>query len=271
VTRTLLVTTSHSLLRVDAESGAYEPLHRGRGLYFGIATDGTRYFVAARGRMVSSADPAEDERGCILVFDRAMRPQGELAAPFPMRDLHEILWRDEKLWVTCSFDNMIAVLDESSGRWESWYPFGPTPQPPYDVNHLNSLAFDAGDLCVIAHNRGASELLRFDPSSRALRSRTPFGLQSHNIRRTREGALITCSSGDGTLVSLDGWRLEVGGFPRGIAIFDDETYVGISEIAERQDRDLSTGLVRVFDPRWQVLRTHEFPAEGLLLDIQELA
>ena len=106
--------------------------------------------------------------------------------------------------------------------------FGPTPQPPYDVNHLNSLAFDTGDLCVIAHNRGPSELLRFDPSSRALRSRTPFGLQSHNIRRTREGALVTCSSGDGTLVSLDGWCLEIGGFPRGIALYEDETYVGIS-------------------------------------------
>jgi hypothetical protein len=155
VTRTLLVSTSHSLLRVDAESGAYEPLHRGRGLYFGIASDGTRYFVAARGRMVSSADSAEDERGCILVFDRALRPLGELAAPFPMRDLHEILWQDGKLWVTCSYDNMIAVLDESSNRWESWYPFGPASQPPFDVNHLNSLAFDAGDLCVVAHNCGS--------------------------------------------------------------------------------------------------------------------
>ena len=267
MSRTLLVTTSHSLLRVDAETGAYQPLHRGRGLYFGIATDGTRYFVAARGRMVSSADAAEGERGAILVFDRAMRPLGELAPPFPMRDMHEILWKNGKLWVTCSFDNMIAVLDESSGSWESWYPFGPTPQPPYDVNHLNSLAFDAGDLCVIAHNRGPSELLRFDPTSRALLSRTPFGIQSHNIRRTREGALITCSSGDGTLVSLQGWRLEVGGFTRGIAIFEDETYVGVSEIAERQERDLSTGQLAVYDRAWNRVRTFALPGEGLVLDL----
>jgi hypothetical protein len=271
VSRTLLVTTSHSLLRFDAGSGAFQPLHRGRGLYFGIATDGRRHFVAARGRMVSSDEPAESERGCILVFDRDLRLAGELAAPFPMRDMHEILWHAGKLWVTCSFDNMIAVLDESSGEWESWYPLGVTPQPPYDVNHLNSLAIDAGELCVIAHNRGPSELLRFDPSSRTLRSRTSLGVQSHNIRRTREGALITCSSGEGALVALDGWRLDVGGFPRGIAIGEDETCVGISEIAERQDRDLSTGRIAVLDPQWRLRRTHLLPGEGLVLDIQELA
>ena len=271
MTRTLLVTTSHSLLRVDAESGQFEPVHRGRGLYFGIATDGRRYFVAARGRMVSSTEPAEGERGVIFVFDRELRHVGELMPPFPMRDLHEIMWHDGKLWITCSFDNMIAVFDESSGRWESWYPLGATPAPPYDANHLNSLAFDSGDLCIIAHNRGPSELLRFDASSRALRSRTPFGIEAHNIRRTREGALITCSSAEGALVSQDGWRLETGGFPRGMLIGENEAYVGISEIAERQERDLSTGTIVVLDAQWQRLRTLAFPGEGLLLDIEELA
>ncbi len=265
----LLVTTSHSLLRVDVESRLVEPVHRGHGLYFGIATDGNRHFVAARKRMVSSDVPAHEEQGRILVFDTALRLLEEIAAPFPLRDMHEILWHDGKLWVTCSFDNLVAIFEPATGRWEAWHPLGPTPAAPYDVNHLNSLAVVNGQLCMIAHNFGASELLRFEIGSRALVSRVPFGVQSHNIHELENGVLLTCSSGEGALLGSDGWRLEVGGFPRGLLMEKGETYVGLSEIAERQDRDLSTCRLAVFDSQWRHLRTLDLPGEGLLLDIQE--
>ena len=119
----LLVTTSHSLLRVDADSGDFEPLHRPR-LYFGVANDGERWFVAARAAHGLSAS-RRGERGCILVFDKAPR-RGAIAAPFPMRDMHETLWNEGKLWVTCSFDNM--TIYESSARWEG-IPSVPRPPP----------------------------------------------------------------------------------------------------------------------------------------------
>lgn len=263
----ILVTTSHSVLLLDPASGVGVPIHRGLGLYYGIATDGENYHVAARGRMVSSAEPAEQERGRILVFDRALRLIDEWAAPFPMRDLHEILWHDGKLWATCSFDNMVAIFDPSTSRWESWHPLGAAPTPPWDVNHLNSFAVLDGRLGMIAHNFGASELLQFDMGSRALQSRTPLGVQSHNIRITRGGTLVTCSSGEGAIVGMNGWRLEVGGFPRGILMAEQATYVGLSEIAERQERDLSTGRIAVFDSQWRHLRTMTLPGEGLVLDL----
>lgn len=265
----LLVTTSHSFLRVDPASGAFEPIHRGRGLYFGIATDGRGYFVAARGRMVSSETAAERERGRVLLFDAALRFVGELVAPFPLRDMHEILWHGGKLWVTCSHDNMIAIFDARTRRWERWYPLGRPAQPPYNLNHFNSLAMAGGALAIVAHNRGPSELLRFDPDRRTLLSREPLGNQSHNIRTTARGAWLTCSSGEGALVASDGWRLEVGGFPRGLLFGGSENYVGISEIAERRNRDLTTGKLRVFDRDWRPLRTLELPGEGLVLDIRE--
>ncbi len=265
----LLVTTSHSLLKIDPASGAVHPVHRGQGLYFGIATDGERHFVAARRRMVSSDVSPHEEQGRILVFDRALRLQDELAAPFPLRDMHEILWHAGKLWITCSFDNMVAIYEPATGRWEAWHPLGPTPQAPYDVNHLNSLAVVDGRMCIVAHNFGASELLRFDIETRTLLSREPFGMQSHNIRELDDGTLLTCSSGEGALIGSNGWRVDVGGFTRGILLREEEIYVGISEIAERQDRDLTTGRIAVFDREWRRLRTLELPGEGLLLDIQE--
>jgi hypothetical protein len=186
----------------------------------------------------------------------------------PLRDLHEILWHEGKLWITCSFDNLVAVFEPATGRWQAWHPLGPTPNAPYDVNHLNSLAIVDRELCMIAHNFGASELLRFDIESRALISRTPFGVQSHNILERDDGVLVTCSSGEGALIGSNGWRLDVGGFPRGILAGERENYVGISEIAERQHRDLSTCRLAVFDREWRPLRTLALPGEGLLLDIK---
>ena len=262
----LLVSTSHSLLLVDGGGRRTELVHRGRGLYFGIACDGDRWFVAARDRMVSSETSAHDEHGVILVLDHRLRQVDEWRAPVPLRDMHEILWHDGRLWITCSFDNMVAILDPSKPHWEIWHPLGAPAEPPWDVNHFNTLAIDGGDLCVVAHNRGPSEILRFDPTTRALRSRAPFGVQAHTLRRI-DGRLVTCSSAEGALVGDDGWRLEVGGFTRGIHDAGDEIYVGISQIAERKDRDFTTPHIAVFDRQWRRLRTLELPGEGLLLDI----
>ncbi len=267
----LLVTTSHSILCLDPESGSSSPVHRDSGLYYGIASDGRRYFVAARGRMVSCDEPSEEEHGRILVFDGALHPVEEIVAPFALRDMHEILWHDGKLWITCSFDNMVAIFDAATGRWERWYPLGVTPAAPLDVNHLNSLAIVDTTLYLIAHNFGASELLGFDLATLALRSRAPLGVQSHNIRVLDDGAFLTCSSAEGALIDTSGWRLDVGGFTRGIWLGGDVNYVGISELAERQHRDLSDGRIAVYDRDWRLLRTLVLHGEGLVLEILDLA
>ena len=190
-----------------------------------------------------------------------------LAAPFPLRDMHEILFHAGRLWITCSYDNMLAVLDCDTGEWTRWYPLGETPEPPLYRNHLNSLAVVDGHLLVVAHNWGASELLRFGLPGLELRGRSSFGSQSHNIREV-DGRLIACSSGEGALIDQHGWRLDVGGFPRGLWHSDDFRYVGISAIAERHERDFSEGRIDVFDAGWQLVKAFRFPREGLILDIQ---
>ena len=263
----LLVTTSHSILRLDPATGRHEPVHRGLGLYYGIADDGTRTYVAARERSIASDLSPHDEQGRILAFDRSMTLVERIAPPLALRDVHEIMWHDGRLWVTCSFDNMVFVGDLSTGHWETWHPLGPTPEAPWDVNHFNSLAVDEGTICVLAHNFGQSELMRFAPDSRQLVSRTPFGRQAHNLRRIG-GRLITCSSEEGMLLGDDGWRLEVGGFPRGLLAADGEIYVGVSEVAEREQRDLTSAHIAVFDAEWNRLRTIPLLWEGMVLDIQ---
>jgi hypothetical protein len=263
----LLVTTSQSLLLLDTESGEAIPLDRGKGLYYGMARHDDRIYVAARMRQVASDVAQQHERGEILIFDRELQACGTLCAPFPLRDLHEIAWHNGTLWATCSFDNMIAIFDGE--RWEQWFPLGVPADGPSDVNHFNSLMFDHDRVWVLAHNRGGSELLAFSLTGRVLQQRVALGQCSHNIWR-EEGMLFTCSSADGKLLGENGFVLDTGGFPRGVAFEECRRYVGISELAERKDRDLSMGKIMVFDGDWAFLKQISLPGEGLVLDLLRL-
>lgn len=264
-----LVTTSRSFLLVDGQSGEARVIHEGAGLYYGVFFDDRAGFplhVVARRRMVSSSDPAEGERGTILLFDPALRFTGELQAPFPMRDMHQILLREGTLWATCSYDNMVAVLQD--GKWDAWYPVGETAGEPRDVNHFNTLAWIDGRLAIVAHNlkNPPSEVLLFDWPSRTLVERFPLGAQSHNLWRDG-GRWFTCSSGEGRIVDTGGGGVVTGGYPRGIGFGEEEICVGISEPAERMARDLSLGQLQFRDRGWKLLRSLLLEGEGLVLEV----
>lgn len=270
--RHVLVTTSHALLVVDIESGSIHTLHRGAGLYYGITASTRHLMVAARQRMVSSQQPQHLERGLILLFDHDLRPCGQWNAPLPLRDLHEIAFYRDTLWISCSFDNAI-VLRHPDGRWERWHPLGVPPgdqDAHKDLNHFNSFAFTGDKLHLLAHNRGPSERLVFDLATRTCLERHPLGVQAHNLW-SADGAWFTCSSGEGRLVSDHGFDLHTGGFPRGICRLGGkgcDIVLGLSQIAERDQRDLSEGQLLVFDAHWQLKKRVLLPAQGLVLDIK---
>lgn len=264
----VVVTTSSSVLCVDLQTGEYSPLHRGSGLYYGVASNGSGIMVGARSRMVSSDELPADEQGEILFFDKNFSLSSTVRPyEFPMRDIHDITWNDECLWVTCSYDNMIAIWDGS--RWEQWYPFGRTEAEPWDRNHFNTFFFEGEHVWLVAHNKGPSEMLQFNRRSRLLESRISLGYQAHNLWR-ENGHLYTCSSGEGAIVGTDGLRVETGGFPRGVAFGNGLRCVGVSELAERKARDLTTARIAVFDDRWKRVSEIQLPEEGLILDIKIL-
>jgi lipopolysaccharide transport system ATP-binding protein len=263
----LLVTTSHSLLWLDAATGRSCPVHRGAGLYYGMASDARYVYVGARRRMVSSPAPQTGERGAILAFDHQLTLQHTWEAPFPLRDIHEIALHDGVLWVTCAFDNMVATRD-ADGHWRAWYPLGEPDGAHRDVNHFNSIAFTPGKIHLLAHNRGASERIEFSLPERRLLAREPLGQQAHNLWQTPSG-WATCSSGEGRLVGDDGLAVHTGRFPRGIAFLrGGGAAVGVSELAERQHRDLTSGAVLLFDAHWNLQTQWSLPGEGLVLDIK---
>lgn len=258
----LLVTTSHSLLLLDSETGRARRIDSGRGLYYGIARHAGRLYVAARRRLVSSNSAPAAERGEILVFDAALRPLPSLRAPFPLRDLHQIAWHGGKLWLTCSHDNMIAMYD--GRRWERWYPFG--QRAGADSDHFNSLLFEAGRVWLLAHRRGPSALLAFSLRTRTLLEQVALGECGHNIWR-EDGQLLSCSSAQGRLLGASGFMLDSGGFPRGVAFDAGTRCVGVSELTERKARDFTSGAVRVYERDWRPRHRIELAGEGLVLDL----
>jgi hypothetical protein len=261
----LLVTTSQSLLLLDSDTGHAVRLDSGRGLYYGLARQGQHLYVAARKRLVSSTVEPSLERGEILIFDRGLRQCGVLQAPFPLRDLHEIAWHDGKLWATASHDDLVAIYDGQ--RWEQWYPLGCQDQG--DVHHFNSFMFDAEHVWVLAHNRGASELLAFSLATRELVRRVLMGNCGHNMWR-EGGQLLTCSSAESRLLGEHGFVLETGGFPRGVASDASTRCLGVSTLAERAARDFNAGHIQVYDRHWQLRHTIELEGEGLVLDLLPL-
>lgn len=264
------VTTSHSLLQVDLASRRIDPLHRGQGLYYGMTKCGEQLVVAARGRMVSSPVPASHERGQILVFDRKLQCCEVWEAPFPLRDMHQIAWIDERLFVTCSYDNMIAWRDRR-GEWHQWFPDSRESAPPgRDINHFNTIAAEGEHIVVVAHNfENPSEILFFDRHQRDLQKRIRLGQQSHNVW-CQDEEYMTCSSKEGLIVGHLGTHIDVGGFPRGVLRSGPWLIVGISELAERSARDLTHGKLRIFDTSrkpWVEVDQLILPREGLVLDI----
>lgn len=262
-----VVATTHHLLLVRP-TGRPEIVHTGDGVYSGLHWHEGQLFVAAR-RMVADHDSAESraaQRGCVLIFDESLRLVGSLEPQFPMRDVHGITSADGCLWVTCSFDDLVAVYDFRTGTWDRWYPSIDPAHRDNDINHLNGVALIGERMAVVAHRWGASEIWLFDRRSRDLVEVQPLGHQAHDLF-LQDGRLATCSSGEGLLRNTGSWAVRTGAFPRGVGRGDTTTAVGISPRLSRDDRRHATPVLRIFTPGWNVIRDVSLPGAGMVIGV----
>jgi hypothetical protein len=264
-----VVSTTHHLLALDPESHTLWRIHSGAGLYFGLAegANGLLY-VACRNTVLGSDNDQvrASEEGTILVIDHKFRVCDELRPVFPLRDVHGIACFDGRVWVTCSYDNMVAVYDLSTRDWNRWYP---SPDPSHrgrDVHHFNTIRYIGGQICLLAHNSGPSELLLYDYPSLRFHSVIPLGHASHDLFMF-ENDIATCSSGDGWIVSRSGRRLRTGNFPRGVATTLDGNLLGLSMCSPRDKRPLQNGILRWYAPGWRFKADFFLRNVGMVLDI----
>jgi hypothetical protein len=267
-----LVSTTNYLLAVEPESHKLWRIHSGGGLYYGLARGANGLLYAARRNcVIGPTDPGarSSEEGSILVFDRDFKQCDELRPKFALRDVHGIAYLDGRLWVTCSYDNMVAIYDTKARDWDRWYP---APNPAHrdsDIHHFNTIRFIDGRVYLIAHNFGPSLLLSYHYPSLQLESTTPLGLTSHDLFLF-ENAFATCSSGEGVIVNTSGDRLRTGSFPRGLAMTPEGNLLGMSMSTPRDKRPLQDGILRWYSSGWQFRTDFVLPRVGMVLDILSL-
>lgn len=263
----IIITTSRSVIELNADTLEHKKIHRNMGLYYGAFVNDGKLYVAARNRMVSSKVDRANERGSILVFSKNRKVVDNIIAPFPLRDLHQVKWYRNKIWATCSYDNMLAIYDGKD--WQRWYPLGKPTVEPFDTNHFNSLYFEGALGYLLAHNMGKrkSEIFIFDIESLEILDKLELGMMSHNIW-IENSDIYTCSSGEGKILSKNGQEINVGGFVRGYLEHKSKRYVGVSELATREKRDSTSGKIKVFDMNWRKINELTLAKEGLILDIE---
>ncbi|MGA2601762.1 MAG: hypothetical protein ABSH09_32770 [Bryobacteraceae bacterium] len=211
------------------------------------------------------------ENGSVLVFNaHTLALTGELRPPhFPLRDVHDAALIDGKLFVACSYDNLIAVFDFATGRWEKWYPAADLKARDCDANHFNTIAVHDNRIILLAHNNGPSQLFFYDRRSLDLCKVIRLGKWAHDIFRVG-GEIAVCSSAEGLLVSTSGWTLRTGGFPRGVDLTGDSILVGISTLADRVNRHQMSSVLRRYTPSWFHTCDYLLEGVGMVLDIQPI-
>jgi hypothetical protein len=266
---TIIITTTQYVFALRGDS--IHIVHEGKGVYYGIACSENELYVGCRNEIMGPVDASarETERGSILVFEQQSLSLIREIKPdqFSLRDIHGMLYVDRKLFVTCSFDNMIAIYDFASNCWSKWYPAINPLARGRDQNHFNSLIVDEENIVVLAHNHGRSTLFLFDRESLELCSTRMLGVQAHDIFRIL-GNVATCSSAEGTIVSEDGWVLRTGGFPRGIDYAGESIFVGISHVTKREQRHDAPGIIRQFDRAWKFKADYLLYGVGMVLAIK---
>jgi hypothetical protein len=269
----ILITTTHHVLAYSDNAG-FRIVHTGKGLYYGLSQHDARIYISCRNRTEGPVDATvrAAEQGSVLVLNAdTLEPVDELLPSyFPLRDVHGIAIVDQKLWVTCSFDNMIAVYDLGTGKWGQWYPAPDSTSRNRDVNHFNTIAMDveSGQLQLLAHNNGPSELYSFHLPTCKLESIRGLGFQAHDIF-SWQGSVATCSSGEGVLTNTAGWKLRTGGFPRGITHTQYSVWLGISDVVNRTDRHRATSIVRRYTRDWRSPVDYVLPQVGMVLGVLE--
>lgn len=272
----LIVTTSTAVMRLNAAHISDNPsadiIHSGHGLYYGLVAAAHHVWVAARGSMVSDSRASSEEAGTVInLCDPSLRADTESLRP--LRDLHGMAHARDALWVASSYDDAVGIYSLGSSRWTWWQPLPIDPVAGPDQFHFNTLVIEGELVWVLAHRRGPSWLLAF-PIDAAMKGETvdplrkiELGQQAHNMWRQPDGELCTCSSIEGMLLGEHGWRLETGGFPRGVAKISDGWVVGISELKERKARDFSDARLRFYDSNWETTGEFTLPGVGMVLDI----
>lgn len=87
------------------------------------------------------------------------------------------------------------------------------------------------------------------------------GTRCHNLALLEDGAILSCGSLEGTLISTTGTQARVSSLmTRGLAVGQDVIAVGGSTFSEREHRDSEPGVLHLLDRHFRLLSSLPLPA-----------
>ena len=208
---------------------------------------------------------------------------------------HQIDIIDDRLCVVDTYNQRILRYALEGGGPEILYPIGGAGEcgRRYDdwaqgYVHMNSIVAQGDAILLLLHN-GAdktdrpSEIVRLDRAWRPI-DRIPLdGLGCHGLAVLDDGAVLTCGSFGGELISTDGLKIPVCDMmTRGLSVDGGEVgenrgevgeesggiAVGGSAFADRASRDGEQGRVFFLDGRYRPLGSVAVPAP--VMDIRRI-
>ncbi|MCL5033285.1 MAG: hypothetical protein M1542_08585 [Thermotogae bacterium] len=265
----LFITVGNQIAIVENDQVIYHPLNE---FAHGIEIFNNQLFIAVR-EFQSIIDYN------IKVFDLKFNLIKTLQSPYKLQDVHEIMIHNNKLWITCAYDDKIVIYDFETDKWQEWYPLGiPEPIPniedirKYDHHHFNSIMIDENYIYLMANNLqyAHSELHTFDLSFNHLSS-IQIGKQSHNIWEKGD-ELLVCSSAEQKIIGTKGFNLDLSDketFIRGVTITPEgDIYIGASLIAPREERQLLYSKIYHLDKNYKLLDTFTMDQIGAIYAIR---
>jgi hypothetical protein len=136
---------------------------------------------------------------------------------------HQKLKVGRKIYIADSGHNEVKVFDIDTKELVARKTFE-------GLIWVNTLNYIDGYLYIIAHNMGQpSALIKTDLDLNVIETIENIGYAAHNVW-SMDGDLWTCDSSRGYLSSIDGTQeIDVGEFPRGVAMNEDYLIVGITQ------------------------------------------
>ena len=178
-------------------------------------------WVAAR-RAIAQLDPAT------LEITRGI--------PSPLfGDLHSLLQYDGRLLVVSTRFDLVAAVDPTSGRVETFVKL-----PNGMEHHANTLNLDEdGSLLLTCHgNQIHGTVWRIDRENRALRQlwthSGAYRLRAVHDGMRVHGELVCAESASGCVVWRDGRRVDLGGWCRGMLWTGDLLVLGVNRFHQAQ-------------------------------------
>ncbi|KKM88873.1 hypothetical protein LCGC14_1254380 [marine sediment metagenome] len=209
--------------------------------YYGITWDSNYIYFGHRNKQYLDI-------GIVSVMDSDYNVIDQVPGNFP--DLHQILYANDKLYITVTIHNSIAVFDGRETTTKNW------TSTIRDLNHINSIWFDGKYFWVCYHNKVSSDkifhnsqIVKMDKELTAPIEFFEFCKDIHNVYMDGEW-MYTCDSASNRLYALNIHTKEqkfvdIGMWIRGLAVTDDHIIVGGSIIG-KNDEERQKGDAKIY-------------------------